>query len=135
VTLTLQPPISVDFGPKRPITNLTDGFVYVVMPHIVGVEKPEYVGGDGRGRNVDVNDRRSVNFAVVSGAVNGETPLYKGVRSIEVGPDVMHRHFTAGVSSDMEGNEGRPALGYARSPVVSAMGVGERLGVVELAAC
>jgi hypothetical protein len=38
-------------------------------------------------------------------------PLYKGVRSVEVGPDVMRRRFTAGVSSDTEGNcHGRVVL-------------------------
>jgi hypothetical protein len=85
------------------------------VPHIVGVEEPEYVGGDGRGWNVDVNNGRGVNFAVISRAVNGETPLYKGVRSVEVGPDVTRRRFTAGVSSDAEGNEcGPPVMLEAR---------------------
>jgi hypothetical protein len=67
------------------------------MPHIVSVKKPKYVGRDGRGRNVNIDDRRSMNFAVVSGAIKGETPLYKGVRSVEVGPDVTRRRFTAGI--------------------------------------
>jgi hypothetical protein len=80
------------------------------MPHIVSVKKPKDVGRNGRGRNVNVNDGRGVNFAVVSGAVKGETPLYKGVRSVEVGPDVTRRRFTAGVSSDAEGDVRRPLV-------------------------
>jgi hypothetical protein len=80
------------------------------MPHIVSVKKPKYVGRNGRGRNVNIDDRRGVNFAMVSGAVKGETPLYKGVRSVEVGPDVTRRCFTAGISSDAEGDVRRPSV-------------------------
>jgi hypothetical protein len=47
---------------------------------------------------------------MVSGAVKGETPLYKGVRSVEVGPDVTRRRFTAGVSLDAEGDVRRPSV-------------------------
>jgi hypothetical protein len=109
-SLTLKPPIPIDFGPEGPISDLTDGLVYVVVPHIVSIEKPKYVGGDGRRRDVDVYYGRGMDLAVISGAVNGETPLYKGVRSVEVGPDVTCRRFTAGVSSDAERDECWPPV-------------------------
>jgi hypothetical protein len=68
-SLTLKPPIPIDFGSERPITNLTYSFVYVVVPHVVGIEKPKYVVSDGRGRNVDIDDRHGMNLAVIGGAV------------------------------------------------------------------
>jgi hypothetical protein len=67
--LTLKPPVSVDFGPQGPITDLTDSLVDVVVPHIVSIEKPKYVSGNGRGRHVNVYDGCGVNFTVVSGAI------------------------------------------------------------------
>jgi hypothetical protein len=106
----LQSPIPVDLGPERPITDLTDSFVHVVVPHVVGVEKSKDVVSDGRGRNVDIDDGGSMDLTMVGGAVNRKTPFYKGVRSVEVGPDVTRRRFTAGVSSDTEGNERRPSV-------------------------
>jgi hypothetical protein len=109
-SLTLEPPISVDFGPERLITDLTYSLVHVVVPHIVSVKKPKYVGGNRRGWNVDVNDGRGMDLTVIGGAVHGEPPFYKGVRSVEVGPDVTRRRFTAGVSSDTEGDERRPSV-------------------------
>jgi hypothetical protein len=39
------------------------------MPHIVGVEKPKYVGSDERGRDVNVNDSCGMDLAVIGGAV------------------------------------------------------------------
>jgi hypothetical protein len=65
----LEPPVPIDFGPERPITNLTYGFVHVVVPHVVCIKEPEYVASDGRGRNVNVDDGCGVDLAVVSGAV------------------------------------------------------------------
>jgi hypothetical protein len=69
LSLTLKPPIPIDFGSERPIANLTYGFVYVVVPHVVSIEKPKYVASDRRGWNVDVDNRRGMNFAVIGGAV------------------------------------------------------------------
>jgi hypothetical protein len=106
----LKPSVPIDFGLERPIANLTYGLVHVVVPHVVSIEKPKYVGGDGRGRNVNVDNGRGVNFAVIGGAVKRETPFYKGVRSVEMGPDVTRRRFTAGVSSDAEWNECWPSV-------------------------
>jgi hypothetical protein len=67
--LTLKPPVSVDFGPQGPITDLTDGLVDVVVPHIVSIEKPKCVGGNRRRGDVDIYDRRGMNLAVIGGAV------------------------------------------------------------------
>jgi hypothetical protein len=107
LALTLQPSIPIDLGPERPIAYLTDGLVDVVVPHIVSIKKPKYFGGNGRGRNINVDDGCGVNLTMVGGAVNREMPLYKGVRSVEMGPDVTRRRFTAGVSSNTEGDERR----------------------------
>jgi hypothetical protein len=65
----LKPPIPFDFGSERPIANLTYGFVHVVVPHVVGIEEPKYVVSDGRGRNVDVDNRCGMNLAVIGGAI------------------------------------------------------------------
>jgi hypothetical protein len=51
-----------------------------------------------------------MNLAVVSGAVEQKTPLYEGIRSVEVCTDVTRRRFTAGVSSDAEGDVRRPSV-------------------------
>jgi hypothetical protein len=67
--LTLEPPVSVDFGPQGPITDLIDGLVDIVVPHIVSIEKPKYVGGNRRGSHVNVYDGRGVDFAVISRAI------------------------------------------------------------------
>jgi hypothetical protein len=80
----LKPLVPIDFGSKRPIANLTDGLVHIVVPHIISVKKLKYVGGDGRGRNVDVDDGRGMNLAVIGGAVKGQTPFYKWVRGVEM---------------------------------------------------
>jgi hypothetical protein len=68
-SLTLKPPVSVDFGPKGPITNLPDSLIDLIVLHVVSVKKPKYFGGNRRGRNVNVYDGRGVNLAVISGAV------------------------------------------------------------------
>jgi hypothetical protein len=128
-SLTLKPPVSIDFGPEGPIANLTYSLVHIVVSHVVSVKKPKYVVSDRRGRNVDVDYGCGVNLAVVGGAVKGETSLYKGVRSVKVCPDITRRcQFGYGMGC-------RPALGYAQSPAESAMRVGERFGMVESAAC
>jgi hypothetical protein len=36
-----------------------------------------------------------VDFAVISGAVQGQPSFYKGIGRVEVGPDVMCRYFSA----------------------------------------
>jgi hypothetical protein len=68
-SLTLQLSVAVDFGSKGPITYLTDSLVDIVVPHVVSIEKPKYIGGNGRRGNVDVYDRRGMNLAVIGGAV------------------------------------------------------------------
>jgi hypothetical protein len=110
LALTLQPSIPIDLGPERPIADLSDGFIDVIVPHVVSIKKSEELSGDERGRHVNVDDGRGVNLAMIGGAVNRKTPLYKGVRSVEMGPDVTRRRFTAGVSSDAEGDERRPSV-------------------------
>jgi hypothetical protein len=110
LSLTLQPPIPIDLGPERPIADLTDGLIDVIVPHVVSVKESKELSWDGRGRNVDIDDGRGVNLTMIGRAVNRKTPLYKGVRSVEMGPDVTRRRFTAGVSSDTEGDERRPSV-------------------------
>jgi hypothetical protein len=39
------------------------------MPHIVSIEKLKYVGGNRRGRYVNIYDGRGVDLAVVSRAI------------------------------------------------------------------
>jgi hypothetical protein len=34
-----EPPIPVDFSSERLVTNLTEGLIYKIVPHIVGVQK------------------------------------------------------------------------------------------------
>jgi hypothetical protein len=68
-SLTLESPVTVDFGPKGPIAYLTDGLVNVVVPHVVSIKEPKYVGGNRRGRSVNIHDGRGVNLAVVSRAI------------------------------------------------------------------
>jgi hypothetical protein len=37
LTLTLQSAIVVDLGYERPVAYLTERFIHVVMPHVVGL--------------------------------------------------------------------------------------------------
>jgi hypothetical protein len=67
--LTLELPVSIDLCFKRTITDLPEGLVYAIVPHVVSVKKPKYIGGNGRGRDVDVDDGRGVDFTVVCGPV------------------------------------------------------------------
>jgi hypothetical protein len=110
LTLAFKPSVSVDFCSERAITELPEGLVYSVQAHVVGVEESKDVSGDERGRDVDVNDRHGMNFAVVSRPVKGESPLYKRVRGVEVGVDVTRRRFTAMLVPDAEWNEGRASI-------------------------
>jgi hypothetical protein len=98
----LESPVSVDLRSERAVTELPEGLVYLVEAHIVCIEKPKDVSGDGRGRNVDINDRHGMDLAVVCGPVKGESPFYKRVRGVEVGADVTCRHFTAMLVPDVE---------------------------------
>jgi hypothetical protein len=49
--------------------DLTKRLIYAVMPHVVRVEEPKSVGGDGRRGNVHVMNGLGVDLAMVSGAV------------------------------------------------------------------
>jgi hypothetical protein len=55
-------------------------------------------------------DGVGMDLTVVSGTVEGESPFYKGVRSVEVDVDVMHQRFTAIVIVDTEGDIGRASV-------------------------
>jgi hypothetical protein len=52
----------------------------------------------------------SVDLAVVSGPVKGQTPFYKGVWSVEVSADVMRQRFTAVLVTDVERDKGRTSV-------------------------
>jgi hypothetical protein len=100
--LALKSPVAVDLRSERAITDLPEGLVYAVMPHVVSIQKPKYVGSNERGRDIDVGDDSGMNLAVISGAVKGESPFYKRVRGVDVGVDVTRRGFTAVFVSDPE---------------------------------
>jgi hypothetical protein len=72
------------------------------VPHIVSVEKLKYIGSNGRGRDIDVDDGCGMDLAVVGGPVKRQSPLYKWVRGVKVGADVTRRRFTAMLVSDVE---------------------------------
>jgi hypothetical protein len=69
LTLTLESPVSVDLHSEGTIADLSDGLVYAIISHVVSVKKPKYVGGNRRRGNVNVDDGRSVDFAVVCRSV------------------------------------------------------------------
>jgi hypothetical protein len=69
LSLTLKPPIPIDFGSKGPVTNLTEGFVYTIVTHIISVQQSQYVGGDRRRGDVEVVDSCGVYLAMVGRAV------------------------------------------------------------------
>jgi hypothetical protein len=52
---TLKASVAVNFRTEGTITDLPDGFVYTIMPHVVAVKESEYVSGDNGGRGVDVD--------------------------------------------------------------------------------
>jgi hypothetical protein len=54
-------------------------------------------------------DSRRMDLAVVSGALQRQTTLYKWIWGIEVCPDVTSRRFTA-VLLDAERDEGRASV-------------------------
>jgi hypothetical protein len=71
LTLALEPLIAVDLGPEGSVTELPEGFIHVIVAHVVSVEKPKDVGGDERRWNVHVDYRCRMNLAMVGGSVKG----------------------------------------------------------------
>jgi hypothetical protein len=55
-------------------------------------------------------DSSSVDFAVVSRPVKGQTPFYKGVWGVEVSTDVMRQRFTAVFVADTEWDKCRASV-------------------------
>jgi hypothetical protein len=53
--LALQASVTVNFRTEGTITDLPDGFIHAIMPHVVAVEESEYVSGDHGGRYIDVD--------------------------------------------------------------------------------
>jgi hypothetical protein len=108
--LSFELPISVNLRSEQAVTELPKGLVDSVETHVVRVEKSEDISSNGRGRDVDINDRRGMNFAMICGPVNRESPFYKRVRGVEVGADVTRRHFTTVLVPDAEWYEGRASI-------------------------
>jgi hypothetical protein len=102
LALALKASVTVNLGVERTITKLPDGLIDVIVTHVVSIEEAKNVGGDERGRYVDVNYGRRVNLTVVCGPVDRQPPFYKRVRGVEVGADVMRRRFTTVLISDAE---------------------------------
>jgi hypothetical protein len=82
----------------------------LVKTHVVSIQESKDVSGNGRGRDVDVDDSRGMDLTMVRGTVNGESPFYKRVRGVDVGADVMRRRFTAVFVPDAEWYEGRASI-------------------------
>jgi hypothetical protein len=110
LALALQTPVTVNFRAEGTITDLPDGLIYAIVPHVVTVKESEYISGDGRGRDVDVDHGCCVDFAVIGRPVERQPPFYKRVRGVEVGADVTRRRFAAVLVADTEGNEGRASI-------------------------
>jgi hypothetical protein len=53
------------------VTELPEGLVDSVKTHVVSIQESKDVGGNGRGRDVDIDDRRGMDLAMVRGTVNG----------------------------------------------------------------
>jgi hypothetical protein len=92
------------------ITEIPDGLVHAIMPHVVSVEEPKNFGGNERAGYVEVNYGHSMDLAVVGGSVKRQPSFYKRVRGVEVGADVMCRRFTAVLVSDTEWDESRASI-------------------------
>jgi hypothetical protein len=110
LALTLKASVTVNFGAKGTVTDLPDGLVYIVVPHVVGVEESQNVSGDERGRYIHVDHSCCMNLAVISGPIKRQPPLYKWVRGVKVGADVTRRRFTAVFVSDTEWDESRASI-------------------------
>jgi hypothetical protein len=102
LTLSFESPITVDLRSEQAVTKLPEGFVDLINTHVVSVKESKDVSGNERGGNVDINDSRSVDLAMIRGPVKGEPPFYKRVRGVEVGADVTRRRFTAVLVPDAE---------------------------------
>jgi hypothetical protein len=67
--LALKSTVAVDFHYQRPVAELTECFIHVVVPHVVSVKKPKYVGCNGGRGNVYIMDGSCVDLAVVGRAL------------------------------------------------------------------
>jgi hypothetical protein len=65
LALALKAPVTVNFRTEGTITDLPDGFVHAIVPHVITVKKSEYISGDERGRDIDVDHGCCVDFAVI----------------------------------------------------------------------
>jgi hypothetical protein len=110
LALALKAPVTVNLCTEGTITDLPDGFIHAVIPHIVTVKESEYVSGDERGRDVDVDHGSCVDFTVIGRPVERQPPFYKRVRGVEVGADVTRRRFAAVFVADTEWNVGRASI-------------------------
>jgi hypothetical protein len=81
----------------------------MIMPHIVSLKKLKKFGGDRWWGNVNIIDGHGVNLTVISGAVQQQPPLYKGVRCVDMGPNVPCWCFMA-VLLDAEGDVSRASV-------------------------
>jgi hypothetical protein len=105
LTLPLESTVSGNLGYQRTIANLTERLIHAVMPHIVSMKKPKNVGRNGRRGNVNVIDSGGVDLTVICGTIKRQPPFYKGVRSVEMGPDIPRWRLTA-VVLDAEWDKG-----------------------------
>jgi hypothetical protein len=112
---TLKASVAVNFRTEGTITDLPDGFVYAIVPHVVAVKESEYVSGDDGGRYVDVDHGCCVDFAVISRPIERQPPFYKRIRGVKVGADVTRRRFAAVFVSDTEWNESRASIVFEAS--------------------
>jgi hypothetical protein len=110
LAFTLKASVAVNFRTEGAITDLPNGFVYTIVPHVVAVKESEYVSGDHGGRGVDVDHGGRVDFAVIGRPIERQPPFYKRVRGVEVGADVTRRRFAAVLVSDTEWNESRASI-------------------------
>jgi hypothetical protein len=76
LVLVLKASVTVNFSAEGTITELPDGLVHAIIPHVVSIKEPKNIGGDERGRYVNVNHRHGMDFAVVGGCHGSAgTPL------------------------------------------------------------
>jgi hypothetical protein len=109
LTLPFESTVSRHLGHQRTVTNLTERLIHAVMPHIVSLKKPKNVGRNGRRGDVNVMDGGGVDLTVIRGTVKRQPPFYVRVRSVEMGPDIPRRRFTA-VVLDAEWDKGGAAV-------------------------
>jgi hypothetical protein len=63
LALALEASVTVNLGTEGTITELPDGLLHVVVPHIVSIEESQNVSRDERRRYVDVYDSCYVSMA------------------------------------------------------------------------